>query len=426
MIQTYSTLQKQISSFSELIDENTYIQKIYSSSFFVCLNLRKPGQSLFLYLGRGKSYEGMWKGEKNIPSKLRKRDRFLEYLRKYLSSCKLLSIEIDDQDRIIKLSYQKWGKRNSLYLFYKGRELFFMHDYFVEDKAHLTKSWGPSSVEKVSFDTFNELGRRKLSTEKLQNIIEVEQLLDEEEKLAFKNKKGSKQKKFIKRKISKIEQDLEKVKARDELEVATAGEDLNLLSREVKFGVHRVKFKEKEHFKRRDEIFTKIKKLKKAEKILEQRLMEAQEKNNSTIEESFVNELKTNEPVWNNLKVKEIKEKKLDSYKEMVVLGKKLAVGLSAQGNDEIRKNFGKKDDYWFHLDGEVSAHIIAKVTLSELTPEFLSEMGRLLLNEGGHSKTEGDLIYTQLKNIKSIKGKAGLVKFTKEKRFRFVKNNIN
>jgi predicted ribosome quality control (RQC) complex YloA/Tae2 family protein len=132
MIQTYNDIAQEIQNFRRKFGEYAQIQKIFSSSQFLSLQIRLPGKSFYLYFGRGHQFEGFWLGEKQIESALRKRDQFLEYFRRYLSASVLLNLDIDEKDRIIKIDYGRFGQTNRMFLFYKGRELYFANIYFDE------------------------------------------------------------------------------------------------------------------------------------------------------------------------------------------------------------------------------------------------------------------------------------------------------
>ena len=103
-----------------------YFQKIYSSSKLVCLSARFRGCTQYLYLGRGHGIEGFWVADKKIPAELRRVDRFLEYLRKYLSSTELVSISQVFSDRCIKMIYRRYGKEKRFHIFLERKKpLFF-------------------------------------------------------------------------------------------------------------------------------------------------------------------------------------------------------------------------------------------------------------------------------------------------------------
>ncbi len=90
MIQYYRDLESQVKAIQSEGLTGGQIQKIYSTSQLVSLSIRIPGKTWSLYLGRGSGIEGFWLGDSPPPSHLRRKDNFLEYLRRHLSSCTFL------------------------------------------------------------------------------------------------------------------------------------------------------------------------------------------------------------------------------------------------------------------------------------------------------------------------------------------------
>ena len=117
MIQYYLDLQKQVKDICEQQLAYGQIQKIYSTSFFISFSIRSPGKTWHLYLGRGAGQEGAWLHNEAPPSSLRRKDTFLEYLRRHISSCSFVSLEMDQFDRILKFSYQKFGQLQTILFF---------------------------------------------------------------------------------------------------------------------------------------------------------------------------------------------------------------------------------------------------------------------------------------------------------------------
>src|SRR5690606_33471243 len=142
------------------------IQKIYSTSYYISFAVRTPGKTRHLYFGRGGGFEGVWCGETAPPSPLRKRDNFLEYFRRHISSCGFYDISLDKHDRIIKFDYRKFGEIQSFLWFWRGRKLYFLH-YFQdapEAPFKLLLSWRgkafvPGTELEDLFEYFNEVGR---------------------------------------------------------------------------------------------------------------------------------------------------------------------------------------------------------------------------------------------------------------------------
>ena len=98
--------------------------------------MRAVGRTHYLYIGRGRGHEGIWLSSEKPEPFLRKRDTFLEYIRKFLSATQFMALEIDEEDRIIKLKYQKWRVENTFAIFYKGRSLYFSHHFFNSKQSY--------------------------------------------------------------------------------------------------------------------------------------------------------------------------------------------------------------------------------------------------------------------------------------------------
>ncbi len=392
--------------------------------------MRSVGKTYYLYIGRGSGFEGLWLSEEKPESFLRKRDTFLEYIRKFLSATQFIELEVDSQDRIVLLKYQKWRVENTLALFYKGRRLYFSHHFFnSKTKTMQTlKSWTTQSEdsEKMNMDVFDDVGRKSLEhkeLKKMKEIQEISDLIEIEKKQALKNPILKKSTSFIIRKMKKIEQDLEKVRLWKDLQAyANRSEDFSLLDKKSLLVGIKINFKEKEHFKRRNEIYAKTKKLKKAEGILEERLHATKLLSANKLEDTLnlENSLVPVKPFWNQREValaqrQPILKTKQD-YKVYKFDGMLVAVGTSANGNDEMRKSWGKKDDIWFHLESVKSPHIIAKLETRTLDEETLRLIGSVLIEYSDFDFSEASMIFTHVKNLKGVRGAAGKVTYKKEK----------
>ncbi len=414
---------------NDTINDNVYLQKIYSSSYFICFTMRLIGESKYLYIGRGSGYEGVWCDGARVESFLRKRDKFLEYIRRHLSSTMIKSMTIDESDRIFSIDYAKWGRINKFTFFYNARNLYFANFFFDPDKGttRLFKSWTMKTedAKSFSFEIFDDVGRSQLDKSNLNlEISPLKSLLAKEKRSAMTGASGGKSKKFLNRKKRRILEDLNKVNTISKLKEMTEAEDLTRLPMKNKIDGVKLNFKFKDHYKRRDEVFTKIKKLNKAKKILDLRLKDTEESLSTFKNISLENNLRPIAPVWKtqkNTKTTTVSNEK--NYK--VISGEicQLGIGTTAQGNDQLRSEWAKKTDYWFHLDGDKSPHIIARIDGNVLTPEIINLAASALAEYSQFDYEEVNLIYTQVKNLKGVKGSAGKVIFKKEKRIRSLVN---
>ncbi|MBT5095412.1 MAG: DUF814 domain-containing protein [Halobacteriovoraceae bacterium] len=233
--------------------------------------------------------------------------------------------------------------------------------------------------------------------------------------------------KFFSRKIERIKEDLERVKDWSPLQEKLVTDELDLeQSEKYTFNKIVIKFKkDQKHFQRRDKVFKKLKGLKKAQGILEKRLQAVEkefEEYRGNSDRWPLPKFKMATPLWDKkprLKVK--KSGQASEIIEFILLGEiRGAVGKNPSGNDFLRKSWGSKEDYWFHLDGHPSAHVVLKLkSLGQLDSHAYNAIGSLLSTRSGLEIREIPLLYTQVKNLKGVKGSPGSVTFKKERRLR-------
>lgn len=428
MIQTYSQLVHTVSKFNKIIEgKPAHIQKIYSSAYTIGLSIRLPGQNLALIIGRGKRVEGIGWLEKNIPSILRTQDKFLSYLRASLTNSILERIEVDTDDRIIRIDYLRWGQRNHFFIFYNKKALNFVNYFYSEKKREFfyLKSWENKPVvwnASIDFSIFNEVGRKNLpDKEKEGKEFDAGKVLKRELVEVEDRTLSKKEKNKTLRKVKNIKFDLEKIKAHKELfAFLEETSDLGELPKKWKFKNIKISFDYPDHYKRRDQIFKKIKALKAAEALVEARLIDAEKKLSGQAEIKDKNPITPIAPAWNKVKER-IKAPKIEqkaNYKVLDFPNFKVGIGLSANGNDALRSEFASKNDYWFHLDGATSPHVIVKGDNLELNEDLFNIVASVILDHSEYNFSQASIIFTKVKDIKGVKGTPGKVIFKKEKRY--------
>ena len=389
---------------------------------------RLPGKTVFLYLGRGNNYEGLFLGEKNIPSKYRIRDRFIEFCRKYIQGSILHGITIVKNDRLIKMSLTKKSSICEFYIFWKGRESYFAFYEKSENNKRVFRSWSgwEESYEELSVeDIFYNLDVGKIKGEK-----EAKGRFDENMYIANLEKNvdvqsfPKRKKKFFQRKLKNIEEDLKKVKKWRDLKELIEFPDFEI-PMEYEFKLVGLKFKidsSENQYKRRDRFYKKIKSFKKAEVILQKRLEDTSVELKKWINgDVFVVKGlgKTIEPVWKTAKL-EKSTREIGVNKKILSIGSniQLAVGLDSKSNNWLKNNWANKDDFWFHIDGEASCHIFLKNPNDiSLNSNILQLIGSALRSYSKFSSDQIPVVFTQVKNLKSVKGSPGKVTIKKEKR---------
>ena len=423
MIQYYSDLKNIIHSDQMKQLQGGQIQKIYSTANYLSLAIRTPGKTSHLYIGRGAGHEGLYLSDKPPVSAIRQRERFLEYLRKHLSSCTLLEVVVDEFDRIAVLAYQKFGKRQELALFWKARKLYFAHLYqeLPEQPQRLLLSWTNKSIPlppdfNSIFEYFDEIGRsHELDQESSGQPGTIEEELEKELKQLQLGQLIHKPS-FIQRKIQNIQHDLEKARQWKELQkFLDSGEEI--WDYEFMIGDHKFKFdSDLNQFERRNLIYEKIKKLKRGEKILLERLQQAQ----GLVQENKAAQhkpLPITQVYWGIDKKVATSKRIVTSHEYKIIRTDfgSLAWGLTSQGNDQIRNKWATKEDWWFHLDGHKSSHLIVKSD-TILSPNELEVIASILAQVSGFQGDWIPVIFTQVKNVKAVSGRPGMVVYKKQK----------
>lgn len=424
MIARYSQIQQQVEMISQALSRPGHIQKIYSTSRYICFQVRVSGKNISIYLGRGGGCEGVWLGEIIPPSFLRKRDRWLEWCRKNFSSSLLLSIKMDPLDRGILLETQKSGIVYSFYISWIGRHCYFaLHN--SEENAWFT-SWSNKKEGRSSFEIFDEVGRRKVEERSsCEQVVSIASLLEEELDLAKRTARPKQKIKSIKSKISKIAGDLSKIERWQSMQETVEKTDPKIYENESYFCHFELKYKfpkSLSSWQKRSWLFEQIKRLKEAEKLQRNRFQEAQAELTrlETKVEVTENLLNVIGPNWKQPEAEKKIVKKIEQgdYQVHQFSDFKIAVGLSAQGNDQMRKYWAKADDWWVHSANGTSAHAIIKLEKSGLpTPAHLKEAAILIAKQSGISAAELEIISTAVKNVRGVSGTAGMVTYKKSKK---------
>lgn len=404
------------------------IQKIYSTPHFICITIRFPGETIYLYLGRGSHFEGVWQATRVPPSELRVKDKYLEYLRKHIRGAKVGKIFLDVKDRILLIPYYKQGKENYFAIFWRGRSSFFLN---FEGDNGLFKSW--SGFEKTDqvldsksvLDIFNSLGRGEMELKgKDSKIDSIEDYFSTQIESLSKGHFPRRKKKSFEKKEERIKKDLKRVQSAKIIREALEAPDFKI-GEKIQIEIEGVKFKFSRilnEYKKRDQVYQKLKGFKKGEAILKQRLL-GLEKERKKWEEGQVNpKLETKKiiiPVWaqksTSEKSKGEKVQAVDYFKTET--GLKLAIGKDVNANDYLRNKWASKEDFWFHLEGLKSPHLVVKCSDTPSIP--FAEIGSIIRDYGKYEFSEIPLIYTQVKNLKGLKGKSGSVTVKKGKYIR-------
>jgi predicted ribosome quality control (RQC) complex YloA/Tae2 family protein len=186
-------------------------------------------------------------------------------------------------------------------------------------------------------------------------------------------------------------------------------------------GDHKIKFEgQLNSFERRNVVFQKIKKLRRGEGILNERLKSVEEMLEGKEEtKEMISSLPVIRPIWGKTESPKPAQT-LNPHHDFRVIkldNCQLGVGNNANGNDQLRNKWASKEDIWFHLDGIKSAHAILKLDSPVVpSPELVNLVASILAY---FSHFNGDwipIIFTSVKNLKGVTGAPGMVTYKKEK----------
>jgi hypothetical protein len=422
MISRYSQIQQQVTALAASLSRPGHVQKMYSTSRYLCIQIRVGGKNLSLYLGRGGGHEGMWLGDKIPSSFLRLRDRWLEWCRKNFSSSLLLAVTMDPLDRGVAFEMQKGGERQTFHVAWLGRNCYFACFDHATNKWFT--SWKGSFEGVAGFEIFDEIGRKAFNdVSPPAPLTLIENLLKEEDVYARKGAVPKQKLKSLRTKISRIKEDLARIAQWEDFQNWLSSLDPTSLEplEKIQHGDLTYKFpKGLSTWQKRDWAFGQIKRLRSVESLQQGRLRESEQllSEMETGKEITENPLRPQGPVWKNVSPsKPTISTNEGEYTVHVLEGFKVCVGASAQGNDQMRKLWAKSEDWWLHASAGPSAHAIIKLPQEGTpSPDQLMIAARLLAKRSRISATELEIITTQVKNVRGVTGKPGMVTYKKLK----------
>ena len=422
-MQTHQQLKLISEEYNSLFSKNEFypLQKAYTTPHFLVFSVRFPGKSVAVYIGRGNQYQGIFLANKLPSSYLRVQDRLLDYVRKYLVGARLGKMEVDDKSMVSLFHFKNDHPDNAFLFGYKDRQLFFAKQSKDEVYISFTGETLKSDNLLSLIDPFHP---DKISGAETQKTWSIEDYLKEEAKKISGQPVQRKKEKFLVRKIGNISQDLEGVKNWYLLEDDLKEDRIDLSTDELKLHGQKIKlFGMTSPWAKRDLIFKKIKKLKKAEVILTERLEESQIEFENVKRGEFefeVTKEKVIQPLWITHSGKQARTQNSDynikNFKLRNVYG---VIALDASSNDWIRAQ-ASKDHYWFHIENYSGSHCILKTDdFSQLSFDDVTAIASLLRDFSRLDIFDIPVLYSQLKNVKGIKGSKGEVTIKKPKHLR-------
>jgi hypothetical protein len=423
MIQTHKQLLIVSEEYNTLFSKNEFypLQKAYTTPHFLVLGLRFPGRSLALYIGRGNQYEGIFVSDKFPPSYLRVQDRLLDYTRRYLVGTRLGKMEIDEKHSLALFHFKNEHTDNAFAFGYKDRQLYFIK----QNKEEVYTSWnGEINIGKSITQLLDDLMGTKNTVDQVSQVEwSLDQYFENEEKKISGKPIQKKKEKFLEKKLKNITEDLIQAEKWQLIEDELLSEEIEFNEERNLYYGHKVKFGTQLNlWQKRNVVFGKIKKLKRAENILNIRKVEVSDELIKVKIGDFEFETtkeKVIAPLWQSAGAKKVKNSKEQNVKYFKINKLNGIISLDAESNDWLRSHGSKesKDHLWFHIEGYPGAHCLINTSeISQISGLEMSAIGSMLRDYSKLKITVIPLIFSQLKNIKGLKGEQGKVLVNKAK----------
>ena len=383
-----------------------YIKRVDNNTLKIEFN----NQNIY-YFDLSKGNGNIYKKENNDNIKKDFNAPFDVILHKRFTSSNIKSVKLLNDDKIIHIVVQSKSayktETSILQMEFTGKNtnviILDENNMILEALRHIDE-WSSVRVVKV--------GLQLLPLEKPSFIFEEKEiedidkfLLDVYNKKESKELENIKKQKFIQlnKQIKKINNILVKLDNIDVLEEHTIkynDEATFILSDIYNFSGYEKSLK----IKNSNDLFTKAKKTK--QKIKNQHI----EETNLTQKLEFYNRLIT---VIQNAETKDEiefympkkdknqkKTKKANPYKSFFIDGYKIMLGRDERENIFLLEN-SRASDFWFHLQGEVSSHVIVSNTKKTIPEKLILEAAKICAKFSSDFGGTFNVDYTQRRNVK-------------------------
>jgi predicted ribosome quality control (RQC) complex YloA/Tae2 family protein len=372
-----------------------------------------------LYFDMTKSNSTVYKKDSNDNIKKDFNAPFDVILQRRFTNSKIDEVYLRNEDKIlcIKTSSKSAYKTQStvLQLEFTGKNtnaiILEEDDTVLEALRHIDE-WTSSRVVKT--------GTKLIPLEKPDFVYEIKAVDNIEQYLCdiYKNKELNELKSIKKQKILQIDKNIKKVqKILNTLEdvqtlernAEQANEKGSLILNELyKYQGYEKKLKIKES----NDLFTKSKKAKQKAKNqyieytnLSQKL-EFYRRLKKTIQEcETINDVEFYIPKKDK---NQIKTKKANPYQSFFIDGYKIMLGRDERENIYLLEN-SKASDFWFHLQGQVSSHVIVSNTKKSIPEKIIEEAAKICARFSTQSGGVYSVDFTQRRNVK-IQTKANVL----------------
>lgn len=348
-------------------------------------------------------------------AKYRALDSAIEWIRSRYKGRWLHSIEYDQDKNQLKLV--EADQKRMLILGYKNNVLHFLECNKNEDNSWFVLRSDLGSMVKI--DNLNEINYFESGKPVGADLNPSKEL--ERWYKNFNNQYQKKNTRKIKTKIANIEKDLQRLQLYPELYEIAKNHQRLMENIKLEIKTLTIKFNSSDSaYTRADKVFSRAKRFKAAIELQEKRL---EKERAMLLKRELDNEIPSihklpwrfnSQSVKNKTDTSNVKQTDYEIFH--LASGTAMAIGKTSQANDYLRKEWAGKDDLWVHIEDQKSGHLFLKQS-SLPDQRTWTIIASILRDYAGIEFEQINLVWTTVRNLKAVKGSAGMVRFNNEKR---------
>ncbi len=397
---------KQLSQYLNKYNNIKYIKRINNNTIKIEFNDKN-----IYYFDLSRGSDSIFKKETNDNIKKDFNAPFDVILKKRFTNSKISNIKLLNNDKIIQIIVQSKSsyktQTTTLQLEFTGKNTNIIildeNNIILEALRHIDE-WSSVRIVKVGI---------KLQALEKPSYIYEEKIIEDIDKFLldiYNNKQSKELENLKKQKITQISKNIKKIQSilnsLDDIDtLEKKAVDFNTQATLILSELYKYNGYEKEiNIKKSNELFKNSKKTK--QKIKNQYI----EQLNLTQKLEFFNRLintikncKTSDEVEFYIPKKDKnqkKTKKAQPYQSFFIDGYKIMLGRDERENIYLLEN-SRASDFWFHLQGQVSSHVIVSNTKKTIPEHIIDEAAKICAKFSTSSPGVYTVDFTQRRNVK-------------------------
>ncbi len=383
-----------------------HIKRVANNTILIEFNDKKE-----LYFDMTKGQSVVYKKDTKQLSKKIFTAPFDVVLQKRFNNSKIVKVNLRDNDKILNIKVKSKSSYKEqitiLQLEFTGRNtnviILDQNDIVLESLRHIDE-WTSVRVVKV--------GQKLNSLEKPSFIFEKKEIKDIEQFLLdiYKTKELQELKSLKKQRIDQVEKQINKIN-----KILNNLDDISTLeSKSIKYNEEATQiisslykysgYEKNTNIKKSNDLFRSSKKAKaKAKNQYIEHLNLSQKLDFFKRLISTIQKCNTSDEIEFYFPKKDknqIKTKKANPYQTFLIDGYKIMLGRDERENIYLLQN-SRASDFWFHLQGQVSSHVIVSNTKKSIPEHIIQEAGKICAKFSSNSEGTFRVDYTQRRNIK-------------------------